>query len=94
MNDILKNATLEFGNYLISVSNNDEKKKLIETTIINLEFYKILLFITFFDKNKLDNEIIKLITDLEIDNTEEIFENIKTHLTYFIKVGNIINNRE
>ena len=49
---LLKQKIHEMGQFLISICEDETKKKDIETSIIDLPFYKILLFILFLDKDK------------------------------------------
>ena len=50
----LKQKIQELGHFLISICDNDDKINDIKDSIINLPTYKILLFISFIDHNKID----------------------------------------
>ena len=83
----------EFGNYLIQVCNDSEKKLLIEKTIINMKMYDIGLFMMFFKlKSDKDYEIKKLIENFSLNESIETFETIKDFVYYFIDIYEIINS--
>ena len=89
---LLKNKIKDLGEFLISICENDNKKKDIIDSLIELPSYKILLFISFLDLNKVDNQISDFIQLFQlVDNTENRDE-IKKYINYFIEVKNIINN--
>jgi hypothetical protein len=89
---ILKNKVKELGEYLISICENDNKKDDIKNALIDLPTYKILLFVSFLDKNKIDNQINDFIKLFSISNTNETRENIKSYIDYFIQVRNILHD--
>ena len=89
---LLKNKIKDLGEFLISICENDNKKKDIIDSLIELPSYKIILFISFLDLNKIDNQISDFIQLFQlVDNTENRDE-IKKYINYFIEVKNIINN--
>lgn len=89
---ILKNKVKELGEYLISICENDTKKDDIKNALIDLPLYKILLFISFLDKNKIDDQINDFVKLFQIKNNNETREMIKSYIDYFISVKNILNN--
>ena len=52
---LLRNKIQDLGNFLLTICNNDTKKKEIQDTLIGLPFYKILIFISFLDKDKFNH---------------------------------------
>jgi hypothetical protein len=52
---LLRNKIQDLGNFLLTICNNDTKKKEIQDTLIALPFYKILIFISFLDKDKFNH---------------------------------------
>ena len=84
----------EFGLYLISVCNNEDKKELIHKKIIKMDFIEILLFITLFDKSKIDTEIHKMVNELCIEYNDDVINKIKNQLDYFITVKEILNSQD
>ena len=54
--NILKDKVKELGEFLITICENENKKKDINESLIDLPFYKILLFKSFMDINKIDNQ--------------------------------------
>jgi len=86
MQELLLFKVKEFGDFLISKCENDDKKHQIEKSVSNLNFMEIMFFITFFNKDKIDCEINNFIYKFDIDNSEETKNGIKEHLEYFIQV--------
>lgn len=89
---ILNNKVKELGEYLISICENDSKKQDIHNALIDLPTYKILLFISFLDNNKIDHQIDDFVKLFQIRNDNETRENIKSYIDYFIQVKEILNN--
>ena len=90
MQELLIDKVKEFGNYLISKSTTEEKKQEIHKSINNLNCFEIMLFICLFDKKNIDQEINKFVQKFDIENTDEIKNEIKSHLQYFINVQDIL----
>ena len=86
---ILREKILEFSSFLISKCNNPDHVKLIEEKLNNLKFYEIMAFIVFLDENKLDSYINDLFK-YDIEDSQEIRDNIKNSLNYFLTVKQII----
>ena len=88
---LLRNKIQDLGNFLISICNNETKKKEINDTLIALPLYKILLFISILDKNKFNHQIDNFVKSFDLDNNENNREIIKEYLNYFINVKEILN---
>ena len=88
---LLRNKIQDLGNFLISICNNENKKKEINDTLISLPLYKILLFISILDKNKFNHQIDNFVKSFDLDNNENNREIIKEYLNYFINVKEILN---
>ena len=88
---ILKDKIKEMGNFLITICENDTKKKDIIDTLIDIPTYKILLFISFLDLNKIDHQIDDFIKLFYLNNSEENRDKIKEYINYFISIKNILN---
>ena len=91
---LLLEKITEFGLYLISVCNDEDKKEMIHKKIMKMNFIEILLFITFFDQSQIDTGIHKLVNDLCIEYNDDVIEKIKNQLEYFIKVKEILNSQD
>ena len=90
---ILTNKIKQFGNYLIENCKNENTKQLIKDRLCNLKLYEILLFATFLQKDKLDEEVNLLINKFEINDCENVKNEIKTYVEYFIKIIQILNKK-
>jgi hypothetical protein len=91
--NILIEKINELGQFLINHTDNEEKKKLIKDSLVDLPLYKILLFISFINKERIDNQIEDFLKIYGIVDTKEIREKIKDSLNYFINVKNILNDK-
>ena len=89
---LLKDKIKQLGEYLISICENETKKKDIIDALIELPSYKILLFVSFLDLNKIDNQINDLINLFQLNDNTENKNQIKEYINYFIQVKDIINN--
>ena len=89
---LLKNKIKELGEFLISICENDIKKQDIKDALIDLPSYKILLFISLLDLNKIENQINDLINLFQLNDNTENRDEIKKYIDYFIQVKEIINN--
>ena len=89
---ILKEKISNLGSFLLSICNDKNKKKDIEKKLKKLPTYKILLFITLLDKNKIDYQINDFINIFSLNNTEENINKIKEYILYFIEIKEILNN--
>ncbi len=85
---LLRQKIEELGHFLVSICDNENKKKEIKDSLIDLPFYKILLFITFLDKDKQINDFINLFS---LNNTEENRDKILEYLNYFLQIKSILN---
>ena len=83
---LLKEKIQELGEFLISICDNDDKKIEIKEALINLPLYKILLFITFLDINKIDTQITEFVKIFCLNNTDDNREKIKEYLNYFLQI--------
>ena len=88
---LLKNKIQDLGNFLLSIY-NDDKKQDIKDALIDLPSYKILLFISFLDLNKVNEQINDLINLFQLNDTSDNRNKIKEYINYFIQVKDIINN--
>uniref|UniRef100_A0A6C0EDE1 Uncharacterized protein n=1 Tax=viral metagenome TaxID=1070528 RepID=A0A6C0EDE1_9ZZZZ len=90
---ILREKLLNFSSYLKEKCNNPDHVKQIDEKLNNLKFYEIMAFILFLDENKLDsyiNDLYSLYNSLE--DSQEVRDNIKENLNYFLKIKNIFKN--
>ena len=90
---ILKNKIQELGQFLISICDNEEKKQTIKETIIDIPSYKLLLFVSLLDPNRIDNQINDFINIFGIIDTKENRTVLKDKLDYFIQVKNILDSK-
>ena len=86
---ILKEKILEFSSYLKEKCHNQDHVKQIDEKLNNLKFYEIMAFIMFLDENKLDTYINDLFK-YDIEDSQEVRDNIKNYLNYFLSVKQII----
>ena len=78
--ELLKNKILEFGNFLVSVSKNEETINKIKSLMLDMDKFKIAMFITYLNKETINNEFNSY---GEFDNdTNEKFNN---YIDYFIE---------
>ena len=54
--------------------------------LIDLPFYKILLFISFLDNNKIENQINEFIKIFSLQDTQDNREKIKQFIDYFFHI--------
>ena len=88
---LLKQKIQELGHYLVSICENENKKKDIKDALLDLPFYKILLFISFLDKDKADNQINDFVKLFCLNNNEENRVKILEYLKYFLEIKTILN---
>ena len=88
---LLRNKIQSLGNFLITICNNETKKQEINNTLIGLQLYKILLFISLLDKNKFNHQIDNFIKLYSLEDSDNNRETIKEYLNYFINVKEILN---
>ena len=89
---LLKNKIKELGEFLISICENDIKKQDIKDALIDLPSYKILLFISFLNHDKIDEQISDFVILFKLNDNTENRNKIKEYINYFIQVKDIINN--
>ena len=89
---MLKDKIRELGNFLVSICEDDNKKKDINDTLIDLPMFKILLFISFLDLNKIDHQINDFISLFKLSDTQENRHKIFNYIQFFINVKDILNN--
>ena len=89
---LLKDKIKQLGEFLISICNDNDKKQNINDSLIELPSYKILLFISFLDLNKVENQINEIIVLFQLNDSVENRLKIREYIDYFIEVKNIINN--
>jgi hypothetical protein len=90
---ILKNKINLFGEYLITQCNDTNKQNEIRQALTDLPTYKVLLFISFIDHNKIDTQITEFIKIFSINDTQETRNEMKKHIEYFLEVKKILNNK-
>jgi len=88
---LLKNKIKDLAEFLLSICENENKKNEIKSALIDLPFYKILLFISFLDSNKIDNQINDFINSFQLNDTQENRDKIKEYIEYFFQIKLIIN---
>ena len=88
---ILKDKVKNLGEYLISICNDESKKQDIRESLIGLPTYKILLFISFLDLDKIDHQISDFVTLFKLNDTNENRIEIKKYIDYFIDIKKILN---
>ena len=90
---ILRDKIKDLGQFLISICDNEEKKQTIKETIIDIPSYKLLLFVSLLDPNRIDNQINDFINIFNINDTTENRSVLKDKLDYFIQVKNILDSK-
>jgi len=88
---ILKQKIQDLGNYLISICEDENKKQDIRDSLIELPTYKILLFISFLDLDKIESQIDDFIKLFKLNNSNENRIEIKKYIDYFIEIKKILN---
>jgi hypothetical protein len=88
---LLKNKIKDLGEFLLSICNDIDKKKDINDALIDLPTYKILLFISFLDHNKIDDQIIDFIKLFQLNDNNENRNEIKKYIDYFLQIKAILN---
>ena len=91
--NILKDKVKDLGEYLLTICVNETKKQDIKDALIGLPFYKILLFISFLDTNKIDNQIEDFIKIFQLNNSEDNRKKIREYIDYFIEIKTIKMNK-
>ena len=81
---LLKDKVKQLGLFLISICDNETKKKDINDTLIDIPFYKIMMFISFLNVNKIDDQINDFIKLFKLEITEENRIKIFDYILYFI----------
>ncbi len=93
MQELLKSKILEFSNYLLENCNDTEKKALINEKLKNLQVYEIIIFIQFLKLETIDKEIETFIKLFCINDSNEVRNEIKKYLNYFINIKKILNSQ-
>ena len=88
---LLKNKIKELGEFLLSICLDETKKQDIKDALIDLPFYKILLFISFLDDTKIDNQINDFIKLFQLNDSQDNRDKIKEYIEYFFQIKTIIN---
>ena len=88
---IIKDKVKDLGNYLISICEDENKKQDIRDSLIELPTYKILLFISFLDLDKIESQIDDFIKLFKLNNSNENRIEIKKYIDYFIEIKKILN---
>ena len=91
MEELLKQKISQFSNFLLQNCNNLEKKSLINNKLKNLKFFEIIMFIQFLTLETIDKEIETFIKLFCINDTNEVREEMKKQLIYFLEVKSILN---
>ena len=90
---LLKDKIKQLGEFLIEICTDDNKKKDINDSLIELPMFKILLFISFLDLNKIDHQITDFVKLFKLNDTEENRDKIKEYIQFFINVKEILNDK-
>lgn len=93
MEEILTNKIKQFSNYLLSICKCENSKKLINDKLSNLKLYEILLFISFLNVNKINDEISLLFQQFNLEDNEVNRKQVLSYINYFIEVKDIINKK-
>ena len=88
---LLKNKIKDLGEFLLSICENENKKKDINDALIDLPTYKILLFISFLNHNKIDDQITDFIKLFQLNDNNENRNEIKKYIDYFLQIKQILN---
>ena len=88
--NILKQKIFDFGNYLISICNSEQKKYDIQKQLSDMKIEQILLFLMFLNENRINQDINDLIIKFELVNNSENIIEIKKHINYFIQIKNLM----
>ena len=88
---LLKEKINDLGNFLISICDNHSKKNDIKNSLIDIPTYKVLLFISFIDPNKIEHQINDFIKLFHINDSNENRDKIKQYIKYFISIKNVLN---
>ena len=88
---MLKDKVKELGEFLIEICEDNDKKQNIIDTLIDLPIYKILLFISFLNEDKIDHQIDDFENLFKLKHTEESRLKIKDYITFFLSVKEILN---
>lgn len=91
MEELFKKKIENMSEYLISVCNNKDKIKDIRESLTDLPLYKIILFINFLDKNKMDDQVSDFIKLYSLNDNQETKDKIIEYLNYFLEVKDILN---
>ncbi len=89
--NLLKLNIENMGKFLVSICTDENKIKDINDTLLDLPTYKILLFISFLDFDKMDHQINDFIKLFKLNDTEENKEKIKEYINYFLQIKTILN---
>ena len=102
MKEILDKLT-EFGNFLLSINNDDDKKCFINGVFFNKSVFYRLQFIKFLRKQNDDeddnsdpdnikkSQLTFLIDDFGLDNTDDNLLKLKEYLEYFESIKDQID---
>ena len=88
---ILKDKVKELGEFLITICNDESKKQDIKDSLIGLPTYKILLFVSFLDLEKVEYQISDFIILFKLIDTYDNREKIKEYINYFLEIKKILN---
>ena len=87
---ILKNKIRELACFLISICDSEDNRKNIEDSLLDLPTYKIMFFLSFLNRDKIDNQIDDFIKIYSLIDTIDNREKIKDSINYFLEVKQII----
>ena len=88
--NLLKEKICDFGQYLITICNNEHKKNDIQNQLTNMKIELILLFLMFLNENRIERDINDLINKFELIDTEQNRNQIKNYINYFIQIKNLM----
>jgi len=91
---LLRENVNDLANLLLSICENEKNKKVIEETLKDLPFYKIMWFIMLIEKDRIDYQLNDFIKLYGIIDNEENRKSIKNKLEWFINVKVILNEKK
>ena len=88
---LLKDKVKELGEFLIEICEDDTKKQNIRDTLIDLPVYRIIMFISFLNEDKIDNQIDDFENLFKLNKSIESRLKIREYINYFIQIKDILN---
>ena len=91
---LLRENVNNLANLLLSICEDEKNKKIIEETLKDLPFYKIMWFVMLIKKEKIDHQINDFVKICGIIDNEENRKSIKNKLKWFFNVKEILNEKK